>query len=35
MNPRPIDFVGAAVLALVLMSLVALLVIGNIPTVEG
>jgi hypothetical protein len=35
MNPRPIDFIGAAVLALVLVSLVAILVIGNIPTAEG
>ncbi len=31
MNPRAIDFIGAAVLALVLVSLVALLVLGNLP----
>jgi len=35
MNPRPIDFIGAAVLALVLVSLVAILVIGNIPAAES
>ncbi len=35
MNPRPIDFIGAAVLAIVLIGLVALLVIGNIPAPEA
>ena len=35
MNPRPIDFIGAALLAIVLIGLVALLVIGNIPAPEA
>ena len=35
MKPRPIDFIGAAVLAAVLFGLVALIVFGNIPTPEA
>jgi hypothetical protein len=35
MNPRPIDFIGAAVLALVLFALVAIIVVGNIPVAEA
>lgn len=35
MNPRPVDFIGAAVLALVLFALVAIIVVGNIPTTEA
>jgi hypothetical protein len=35
MNPRPIDFIGAAVLALVLFALVAIIVVGNIPVTEA
>jgi hypothetical protein len=35
MPPRPIDFVGAAILTLVLFALVAVLFIGNIPVHEG
>ena len=35
MNPRPRDFIGAAVLAIVLFALVAILVIGNIPAAEA
>ena len=35
MNPRPIDFIGAALLTIVLFGLVALVVLGNIPTVEA
>lgn len=35
MNPRPIDFIGAAVLALVLFALVAIIVVGNIPATEA
>jgi hypothetical protein len=31
MNPRATDFLGAAVLAAVLVALVAILVLGNIP----
>jgi len=31
MNPRASDFLGAAVLAVVLFALVAILVLGNIP----
>jgi hypothetical protein len=35
MNPRPIDFIGAAVLAIVLFGLVAFIVLGNISVAEG
>lgn len=35
MNPRPIDFVGAILLAIVLFGLVALIVAGNIPVAEA
>lgn len=35
MDPRPIDFIGAAVLTLVLVSLVVILVVGAIPPVEA
>jgi hypothetical protein len=35
MHPRPRDFIGAAVLAIVLFGLVAILVIGNIPAAEA
>lgn len=35
MDPRPSDIIGAAVLALVLFALVAVLVIGNMPTAEA
>lgn len=35
MKPRPIDFIGAAVLAIVLIGLVAILVVGNIPVPEA
>lgn len=35
MNPRPIDFVGAALLAIVLLGLVAIIVVGNIPVAEA
>jgi hypothetical protein len=31
MNPRTSDFLGAAVLAVVLFALIAILVLGNIP----
>lgn len=31
MDPRPIDFIGAAVLAFVLIGLVVILFVGNIP----
>ena len=34
MNPRPVDFIGAALLALVLIALVVVLFVGNIPA-EG
>jgi hypothetical protein len=32
MDPRPTDFVGAVLLAIVLFALVAVIVIGNIPS---
>lgn len=35
MKPRPIDFIGAAVLAIVLIGLVALIFVGNIPAPEA
>lgn len=35
MKPRPSDVIGAAVLALVLFSLVAILVFGNLPAAEA
>jgi hypothetical protein len=35
MNPRPIDFIGAALLAIVLFGLVAIVVLGNIPVAEA
>jgi hypothetical protein len=35
MEPRPIDFIGAAVLAIVLIGLVAIIVLGNIPPAEA
>jgi hypothetical protein len=35
MHPRPVDFIGAAVLAVVLIGLVAILVIANIPVTEA
>jgi hypothetical protein len=35
MHPRPIDFIGAALLAIVLMTLVAVIVVGNIPAPEA
>jgi hypothetical protein len=35
MNPRPIDFVGAALLVIVLLGLVAIIVVGNIPVAEA
>jgi hypothetical protein len=35
MNPRPIDFIGAALLAIVLFGLVAIIVLGNIPVAEA
>ena len=31
MDPRPIDFVGAAILTVVLIGLVVVLFVGNIP----
>jgi hypothetical protein len=31
MNPRASDFIGAALLAAVLVALIAILVLGNIP----
>jgi hypothetical protein len=34
-NPRPIDFIGAALLTIVLIGLVAIIVIGNIPVPEA
>ena len=35
MHPRPIDFIGAAVLTIVLLGLVALIVFGNLPAPEA
>jgi|APIni6443716594_1056825.scaffolds.fasta_scaffold1543451_1 uncharacterized membrane protein len=35
MEPRPIDFIGAALLALVLVSLVVILFVGAIPPAEA
>jgi hypothetical protein len=35
MHPRPIDFVGAAVLTVVLLALVAVIVFGNLPVHEA
>ncbi|CAN5527752.1 hypothetical protein BH20CHL7_BH20CHL7_13920 [soil metagenome] len=35
MNPRPIDFIGAAILAFVLFGLVAIIFVGNIPAPEA
>jgi hypothetical protein len=35
MRPRPIDFIGAALLAIVLVTLVVVIVVGNIPTPEA
>jgi hypothetical protein len=35
MNPRPIDFIGAALLAIVLFGLVAIIVLGDIPVAEA
>lgn len=35
MEPRPIDFMGAAILALVLVSLVVILFVGAIPPTES
>lgn len=35
MEPRPIDVIGAAVLALVLVSLVVILFVGAIPPAEA
>lgn len=35
MEPRPIDFIGAAILALVLVSLVVILFVGAIPPAEA
>ena len=35
MPPRPIDFIGAAVLAVVLIGLVVFLVAGNLPIAEA
>jgi hypothetical protein len=35
MNPRPIDFVGAALLAIVLFGLVAIIVFTSIPGAEA
>jgi hypothetical protein len=31
MHPRPSDFIGAAMLTIVLVALVAILVAGNVP----
>jgi hypothetical protein len=33
-NPRPIDFIGAALLAAVLIGLVVILFVANIPAAE-
>jgi uncharacterized membrane protein len=35
MEPRPIDFIGAALLTLVLVSLVVILFVGAIPAAEA
>jgi hypothetical protein len=35
MHPRPIDFIGAALLAAVLIALVVILVAGNLPAPEA
>lgn len=35
MKPRPSDFIGAAVLAIVLFTLVAVIVFGNLPAAEA
>ncbi len=35
MKPRPIDFIGAAILAVVLFGLVAIIVFGNMPAAEA
>jgi hypothetical protein len=35
MKPRAIDFIGAAILALVLFGLVAVIVFGNMPGAEA
>lgn len=35
MEPRPIDFIGAALLTLVLVSLVVILFVGAIPSPEA
>jgi hypothetical protein len=35
MKPRPIDFIGAAILTVVLFGLVALIVFGNMPPAEA
>lgn len=35
MEPRPIDFIGAALLTLVLVSLVVILFVGAIPNPEA
>lgn len=35
MHPRPIDFIGAAVLTIVLLGLVAAIFFGNIPVPEA
>lgn len=35
MEPRPIDFMGAAILALVLVGLVVILFVGAIPPTEA
>jgi uncharacterized membrane protein len=34
MEPRPIDFIGAALLTIVLVSLVVILFVGAIPAAE-
>lgn len=35
MQPRPVDFIGAAILAVVLFGLVAIIVFGNMPPAEA
>ena len=35
MNPRPPDFLGAALLTIVLFGLVAIIVLGNLTAAEG
>ena len=35
MHPRPIDFVGAAVLTVVLLALVAVIVFSSLPVPEA